>query len=491
LKYSTYLGGSQDDFGRAIAVDSAGNAYVAGTTSSSDFVTPAGTQPFQASNNGGGDAFVAKIAAAGNALNYFSYLGGSGAETAYAIAVDANRGIHIAGSTTSNTNFPEVPTGIASFAGGTSDAFVAVIQTTTPGQSGGYSQTVGGAGDEDGTGVALDANANTYVAGETTSMNFPVASGQFTSRNGASDAFVAKIAPSIGGLTVTPTTSASSIGIGNQVTFTYTIKNTGTDVVNNLLFTDNLPASGATFVSAASTPGSCTAVVNGTVTCSLGSLAANAQAVVKIVLTPTVARPFNNSGTLQSNGVALVATSPTVTVNDFTLGVSPTSTTLTAGDTATYQVTLGIPAGQSGAFSNQVSLSCSAGVPTAAACTFSTNPLTMSNASPVSSTLTITTTARPVTTTSLPTLHRWYVSFLPITGLTLLGISIGGVRRRRFAVVAFAVVLFGLCGLQLACNNGSGTTQPKTGTPAGTYTITLTGTSGSASHAKQLKLVVQ
>jgi hypothetical protein len=231
--------------------------------------------------------------------------------------------------------------------------------------------------------------------------------------------------------------------------------------------------------------------VNATVTCSIGSLAVNAQAVVKINVTPTVAGSLTNSGTLQTNGVALVATStPAVTVTDFTVSVSPSTNTVAAGDSATYEVKVGVPRGQSNFFPNSVSLACSAGLPTGAACTFSTNPLTMTNTSPVSSTVTITTTARPVSTGQLRGFRYWYAVLFPITGLTLFGLGAGARRRRKYLVVLFGFVLIGLCGLQLACNSGSGTTTPQTGTPAGTYPITMTGTSGAA-HTARLTLVVQ
>jgi hypothetical protein len=180
-----------------------------------------------------------------------------------------------------------------------------------------------------------------------------------------------------------------------------------------------------------------------------------------------------------------------VTVTDFTVGVSPSTNAVVAGNTATYQVRVGIPNGQTNFFPNAVSLSCSAGVPTGAACTFSTNPVTLTSSSPISSTLTLTTTARPVTTGTLQQFRTWYAAVLPIGGLTFLGFSVGTTRRRRWIVGIFVVLVVGLAGFQLACSSGSGTTTPPTGTPAGTYPITVTGTSGSAAHAVRMTLVVQ
>jgi len=104
LVYSTYLGGSDFDYGRGIGVDSSGNAYVTGETSSTNFPTAG---PLQATNGGGIDAFVAKLDAAGSALVYSTYLGGSGYEVGYGIAVDSSGSTYVTGVTWS-TNFPTV-----------------------------------------------------------------------------------------------------------------------------------------------------------------------------------------------------------------------------------------------------------------------------------------------------------------------------------------------------------------------------------------------
>src|SRR5215469_3570838 len=508
LRYSTYIGGIFGDVAYAIAVDGAGNAYIAGATDSADFPIASATSAFQASNAsppGGTDAFIAKFGTSGAPipLSYSSYLGGAGNDIAYAIAVDQNQGAHLTGITNSPASATNTGFNVNAIQGspsGLPDAFVALIQTTNAGQTGWYATYFGGSGADDGTGISSDASANTYVAGETTSTNFPLASPQFPSLRGPSDAFVSKIVPSTAGLTLTPSTSVASgstIGIGNQVTFTYTIDNAGPDVATNLLFTDTLPVSGATFASASASPGSCTAVVNGTVTCSLGSLGVGTSghptsANVKINLTPTVAGTLSNSGTLQANGLPFQSASTSVPVTDFSVGVSPSTSVVVAGNSATYQAQVGVPTGQTNFFPNSVSLACSAGVPSAAACAFSTSPVTMTNTSAVTSTLTITTTARPVPTTAQRRSSRyWYAAMLPIPGLTFLGLGMGAGRRRIWVIAVFCLLAFALAGFQLACSSGSGTTTPPTGTPAGTYVITLTGTSGSASHATSLTLVVQ
>src|SRR5208282_5380506 len=103
LVYSTFLGGSGADEGNGIAVDSSGNAYVTGGTSSTDFPT---ANPLQATNNAShGTSFVAKLNAAGSALAYSTYLGGSGADEGNGIAADSAGNAYITGDTQS-TNFP-------------------------------------------------------------------------------------------------------------------------------------------------------------------------------------------------------------------------------------------------------------------------------------------------------------------------------------------------------------------------------------------------
>src|SRR5206468_4241497 len=117
LSYSTYLGGNGRDGGFDIAVDAAGNAYVAGFTSSPNFPT---ASPFQANGDGFGDAFVTKLNAAGSALLYSTYLGGSGEDGGLGIAVDAAGNAYVTGFTGS-ANFPTASPFQPALAGGLAD----------------------------------------------------------------------------------------------------------------------------------------------------------------------------------------------------------------------------------------------------------------------------------------------------------------------------------------------------------------------------------
>ena len=184
LVYSTYLGGSDDEFGEHIAVDASGNAYVTGLTDSTNFPT---ASPFQAAFGGNRDAFVTKLNAAGNTLVYSTYLGGSADDDSRGIAVDAAGNAYLAGFTGS-PNFPTASPIQPANAGGT-DAFVTKLNAA--GNALVYSTYLGGT--ESGRGIAVDASGNAYVTGQTNSTNFPTVNPFQATKAGSSDAFVAKI----------------------------------------------------------------------------------------------------------------------------------------------------------------------------------------------------------------------------------------------------------------------------------------------------------
>ncbi len=185
LIYSTYLGGSADEAGFGIAVDASGNAYVTGYTESSNFPT---ASPLRATYSGLGDAFVAKLNATGSVLVYSTYLGGNNADAAYGIAVDSSGNAYVTGITES-TNFPTASP-LQAGNSGERDAFVAKLSSAG---SFVYSTYLGGSGDDRGSAIAVDSTGNAYVAGYTESSNFPTASPLRASYSGLGDAFVAKL----------------------------------------------------------------------------------------------------------------------------------------------------------------------------------------------------------------------------------------------------------------------------------------------------------
>ena len=192
LLYSTYLGGSGDDFARSIALDPGGAVYVTGATSSPNFPTTAGAM--QAANAGASDAFVTKLSTTAFVLPFYStYLGGAGNDSGAAIAVDASGEAYLTGETLSS-NFPATPGALQGANAGGGDGFVTELNAA--GTAAVYSTYLGGTGSDMGQAIALDSSRGAYVAGVTQSSDFPVTPGavQATSA-GNGDGFVSKLDP--------------------------------------------------------------------------------------------------------------------------------------------------------------------------------------------------------------------------------------------------------------------------------------------------------
>jgi hypothetical protein len=203
LDYSTYLGGATAwEYGRGVAVDRRGSAYVTGVTISSDFPTTAGA--FDTTYSSSEDAFVTKLNGSGSALDYSTYLGGRASvsegdpvDRADGIAVDRRGSAYVTGCTGS-LDFPTTAGAFdTSFSGSDwCDAFVTKL--TTSGSALDYSTYLGGTTAEEGQGIAIDDRGNAYVTGITfssdLSSDFPTTAGAFdTGYNGGDDAFVTKL----------------------------------------------------------------------------------------------------------------------------------------------------------------------------------------------------------------------------------------------------------------------------------------------------------
>ena len=195
LVYSTYLGGSGDDSSRGISVDNAGNTYVTGGTSSSNFPLQ---NPYQWSLDPGqpgvpssrSDVFVTKLNSSGGELSYSTYLGGNGGDGGLAIAIDNLRNAYITGGTDS-TNFPVQNPYQASLSG-IADVFVTKLNSS--GSELRYSTYLGGSHIDRGWGIAVDDSGNAYITGDTFSTNFPTENAyQSNHAGGNSDAFITKL----------------------------------------------------------------------------------------------------------------------------------------------------------------------------------------------------------------------------------------------------------------------------------------------------------
>ncbi len=190
LSWSTYLGGSLRDRASSLAVDSAGAAYLAGQTVSSDYPTTQGA--YDTSYNGGpSDAFVTKLSPDGSSLSWSSFLGGAASDSAQGIALDQAGSAHLVG-TTSSGDFPTTQGALDASLGGFGDAFLAKFSPS--GSSLAYSSYLGGGVYDEGTGIALDSSGAAYLTGYAGSPDFPTTAGAYDqSHNGNFDAFVTKV----------------------------------------------------------------------------------------------------------------------------------------------------------------------------------------------------------------------------------------------------------------------------------------------------------
>ena len=536
LIFSTYFGGSSNDSSTAVTIDSgAANIYMTGQTTSSDITIPTGIAPFQpcpnnpagtipcpTSTSTGTDAYVARFNNLANTTTtsvvqntYFTYFGGSLNESGLAITVDTTNDAYITGPTTSTNLFPDLltvqnpnftPIQSTLGAGAVSNAFIARIDTTTvtsstnPGNS--YVTYFGGGGMDRGTSVALDPSLSSYFAGDTTSSNFPVLKAYQPQLKGIRNAWVAKLgtAPNLT-ITGVPTygTGLQSFTAGNPATFTYTIANDG-DPATNITVTDDFSSAGIplTFMTASITGGSCSNPTStAPLVCSLAVLNTGNTATMTVTVVPAVASTYVGGIIDFNGGLATVTFDANPNGNQFivpaqattfSMSVSPTAQTVIAGNSPPVPFVALISPDPT--FGSSISLACT--VPpaaTGATCAASTLSVTPGS-SPTSVKINVGTQARPIPITSNRRSGPIYAFWLGLPGVAFLGIGMGGSKRRRricsfLALVAIAVTF----ALEPGCSSGTTTTPPQ-GTPPGTYTFTVTGTSGTFSRSSTFTLQV-
>ena len=552
LAWSTYFGGANNETGTGIAVDAgAANVYITGSTNSSNFILPttiSSFSPFQLCldtpppnptacstttipNPPLTNAYVARfnnIAGTSTtttpvveALTYFSYLGGSVPATptstgdaGLAITVDPASDALITGYA-QTTNFPIYPSAvIQGTPQGPQNAFFGRLNTATlVGQSavGAYVTYFGGndananttyLGDR-GTSIAIDQNLNTYFVGDTTSTNLTTLNPVQPQNNGGVDTFVVELGTAadlaITNAQLSNPTLSNQVPVGTQVSTVYTITNQGPDLATNVVVLGTIPA-GTTFDSASATSGSCSSTVTtGGVACTISSMQAGSTATVTIVLTANAPGGYTSSASVSSaNNIdpnpGNNSDSISFTATAFIINVSPSAFAVpAAGDSAFYTVTI-TPQPVYGA---NVALSVS-GLPGASKPSFSVSSLGLTSPSPVSSTLTVSTTARPINIGSVrPGRGALYAAFLAFPAITFLGFGVSfgagfgeaGKNRRRLAGLLMMCVLFGLIWLQPACSGGT-TPPPAGGTPPGTYNLVITASGGTYSKNQTVQLVV-
>jgi hypothetical protein len=500
LIYATYLGGADNESGLAIAVDTSSNAYITGSTFSNAW--PNTTSSFQPTGYGGaGDAFIAKIGTQSGStypLTYFTYLGGSGADVGNAILVDSSGAVHVVGSTTSTTNFPTTePLQSCTLPG---DAFVALIATSGT-VVGNYATCLGGSQLDQGTAVALDTFNATYVAGTTVSTDFPTSPTPYpppyqgTLNGTLPNAFVSQLGAKSTLLLTNSTSSPTPlpVALGNQAEFTFDIVNNGPDTASNVTVNAVVAnvgqLSGPPKATVTGGTGNCDTAVGGSITCTIPTLVVCSTtpctpATVQVDATPSVTGNLPqvsvsvnvsaNNGPVQANNQQI---DPVV---DFGITAYAQTPTIDAGKTATIVVKfcpLNLQYGYSGTITP--SQTSSPSIVTSPSPTFNPTTVTLAGNGCGYTTLSIATVARPVNTGSLLRRGSFYVTWLPIGGLSLVGLGIGaGRKRRRWMIGVILAMIAGAILLQSACGSSSSSTTTTTGTGAGPYNFTITGTAG-------------
>jgi Abnormal spindle-like microcephaly-assoc'd, ASPM-SPD-2-Hydin/Beta-propeller repeat len=520
LMYATYIGGSSLDAAAAIAVDSSGNAYVAGATQSSDFPTIAGAPQFTRTTQNRDIGYVSVLNPTGTALSFSTYFGGSNGDAVTGIGLDgvSPPNIYIAGLTASS-DFP-VTTGAFQTTFKTGGAFVARLSPSaatgvilSPSTLNFGKQVVGVTSQPfivtlaNLTGSPLTVSKFSFVGAN--SADFAVANSNCAVvAIGATCSIAVTFTPSITGtetatmsvmdsdasspqiiqLTGTGTAPASpvflspaTVNFGNQginttsTAQTVTLKNASTATVKNIVV--SLTGAGAASFAQTSACGP--------------TLAAGASCTISVTFKPTATGAVTATLSVadsdaSSPQTATLTGTGTGTTPDFTIAASPTTVSVAAGSTANTTVTVvGL-----NAFSSAVALTCT-GAPAGSTCSLNPTSVTPTS-SGVTSAGTIVTTARTAPAMAFRIGSRPTMGTRPgiwNATLAMIGLSFAlfvWMIRRIGAVRKLAWTFAALLMLSLTSCSG----LPSTGTPAGTYTITITGTSGTLTHSTTVTLTV-
>jgi hypothetical protein len=479
LIFSTYLGGSENDFASAVALDSSNNVYVTGATQDPTFPVTQGAFQMKCGTDGtcnGGlaDAFVTVFKAEGGGFIYSTFLGGEGIDQGNGIAVDSNGDAYVTGLTFSQ-QFPILKPAIQSNYGGDQDAFITAFYPS--GNALLYSTYLGGSLNDAGTGIVIDGSNNVYVTGQTGSSDFPVTTNATQSHlGGDNDAFVTEINAS-------GSTGLFSTYLGGSLNENAAIS----------IATGNTVAEGA--------------------------IAVDSPGANIYVTGNTFSTDFPTQSPLQAanagEGDAFIAK---YTQSAFTISSSPLApSVVTPGGSATSTIMLAALNG----FSRQVALTCSVSPMTTNPPTCSLSPTSIASGTP--STLTVTTAASTtpgsyiirITGTSGGIAHTATTSLsvqdfsVAASAFTPPAINPGSSATSSVTVSpieGFSNAVNLTCAVSPAspnsptCSLSPGSALPGTpsaltvaapvAAPGAVYTVTVTATSGSDVHTTTAKLTV-